>query len=90
MGRPMDSQEALSAGLVNAVVAASEVETHAGKSAREIAAMPPEAVSASRRLMRGSPEDLVRRIDEEAELFKARLTSSEARTAFETFLLRKR
>jgi enoyl-CoA hydratase/carnithine racemase len=90
MGRPMDSQEALSAGLVNAVVAASEVETQAGKAAREIAALPPEAVSASRRLMRGSPEDLVRRIDEEAELFKARLTSSEARTAFETFLLRKR
>jgi enoyl-CoA hydratase/carnithine racemase len=90
MGRPMDSQEALSAGLVNAVVAASEVETQAGKAAREIAALPPEAVNASRRLMRGSPEDLVRRIDEEAELFKARLTSSEARTAFETFLLRKR
>lgn len=90
MGRPMDAQEALAAGLVNAVVAASDVETHAIEAARDIAALPPEAVTTSRRLMRGSPDDLVRRIDAEAELFKARLTSPEARAAFEAFVLRKR
>jgi enoyl-CoA hydratase/carnithine racemase len=89
MGRAMTAEEALTAGLINAVVAASEVEAHAVKAAREIAALPPEATAASRRLMRGSPEELVSRIDEEAALFKARLKSPEARTAFEAFLLRK-
>ena len=45
---------------------------------------------ASRRLMRGSPDEIVQRIDEEAELFKTRLQSAEARAAFEAFMMRKR
>jgi enoyl-CoA hydratase/carnithine racemase len=90
MGRPMDAQDAQACGLVNAVVTASEVEAHAVKAAREIAALPPQAVAESRRLMRGSPDDLIKRIDQEAELFKVRLTTPEARAAFEAFLLRKR
>jgi enoyl-CoA hydratase/carnithine racemase len=90
MGRAMDAAEARAAGLVNAVVGPSEVETEATKAAREIAALPPGAVAASRRLMRGSPDELVRRIDEEADLFKERLKSAEARAAFETFFARKR
>jgi enoyl-CoA hydratase/carnithine racemase len=90
MGRAMDAKTAREAGLVNAVVAASEVETHAMRAAREIAALPPEALAASRRLMRGSPEELLGRIDEEAALFKLRLKSPEARAAFESFLQRKR
>jgi enoyl-CoA hydratase/carnithine racemase len=52
--------------------------------------LPPQAVAESRRLMRGSPDDLIKRIDQEAELFKVRLTTPEARAAFEAFLLRKR
>jgi ribosomal protein L16/L10AE len=40
--------------------------------------------------MRGAPEEIVARIDEEAELFKTRLRSAEARTAFEAFMMRKR
>ena len=42
--------------------------------------------SASRRLLKGPPEELIARIDEEAELFKVRLKSAEARAAFEKFL----
>ena len=55
-----------------------------------IAALPPEAVTPARQLMRGSPDELVSRIDEEVELFKQRLRSPEARAAFESFLARKR
>ncbi|MBO0757131.1 MAG: crotonase/enoyl-CoA hydratase family protein [Bradyrhizobiaceae bacterium] len=90
MGRAMDAEAALAAGLVNAVVAAPEVLSEAIKAARDIAALPPEAVAASRRLMRGSPADIVSRIDEEAAVFKTRLQSPAARAAFEAFFQRRR
>ena len=72
------------------MVAAEAVEAEAMKAAREIAALPPQGVLAARRLMRGSPDEIVARIDDEAELFKTRLQSAEARAAFEAFLTRKR
>jgi enoyl-CoA hydratase/carnithine racemase len=90
MGRAMDAEAALAAGLVNAVVAAPEVLPEAIKAARGIAALPPEAVAASRRLMRGAPTEIISRIDDEAALFKNRLQSPDARAAFEAFLQRKR
>jgi enoyl-CoA hydratase/carnithine racemase len=89
MGRPLDAAGAKSAGLVNAVVPAAEVEAEAKKAARAIAALPAEAVAASRRLIRGSTAEIVKRIDEEAEIFRMRLKSPEARAAFEGFLSRK-
>ncbi len=90
MGRPLSADEAKSAGLVNTVVAPDAVEAEAMKAARAIAALPPQAVLASRRLMRGQPDEIVARIDTEAEQFKARLQSGEARAAFEAFMTRKR
>ena len=90
MGRPLDAAGALSAGLVNSVVAPAEVEAEAMRAAREIAALPAEALAATRALLRGPPDEAVRRIDEEAAEFKRRLASPEARAAFEAFLSRKR
>jgi enoyl-CoA hydratase/carnithine racemase len=90
MGRPLSAVEAKAAGLVNTVVPPGAVEAEAVNAAREIAALPPQGVLASRRLMRGNPEEIVTRIDAEAELFKARLQSAEARAAFEAFLTRKK
>jgi enoyl-CoA hydratase/carnithine racemase len=90
MGRPFDAAEAKAAGIVNIVVTGAAVEAEAMKAAREIAALPPEAVAATRHLMRGEPDELAQRIDVEADLFKARLTTPEARKAFETFFARKR
>ena len=90
MGRPLNADEAKAAGLVNTVVAPDEVEAEAMKAAREIAALPPQGVLTARRLLRGPPDEIVARIDEEAELFKQRLQSPEARAAFEAFLNRKR
>ena len=77
-------------GLVNAVVPPGDVEPHAMKAAHDIAALPAEAVAASRRLMRGSPNETTARIDEEVRLFKERLQSAEAQAAFSAFLNRKR
>ena len=90
MGRPLSAEEAKTAGLVNTVAAPEAVEAEAMQAAREIAALPPQGVLAARRLLRGAPEEIVARIDEEAALFKTRLQSAEARAAFEAFMTRKR
>ena len=90
MGRPLDAAGALAAGLVNAVVAPAEVDTEAMKAAREIAALPAQALAATRRLLRGSPDEALARIDEEAAEFRRRLASPEARAAFEAFVSRKK
>jgi enoyl-CoA hydratase/carnithine racemase len=90
MGHPLDAQEAKSVGIVNLVVAPEKVEEEVMKAAREIAALPPQAVAVSRRLIHGSPAEIMKRTIEEADIFRARLRSPEARAAFEQFLTRKR
>jgi enoyl-CoA hydratase/carnithine racemase len=90
MGRPLSADEAKDAGLVNTIVPPNAVEAEAMKVACAIAALPPQAVLASRRLMRGTVDEIVKRIDEEAEQFKSRLQSAEAHAAFEAFMMRKR
>jgi enoyl-CoA hydratase/carnithine racemase len=90
MGRPMDAQEAKAVGLVNILVPPENVEDEVMKAAQEIAALPVQAVAASRRLIHGSPAEVMKRTIEEADIFRARLRSPEARAAFEKFLHRKR
>jgi enoyl-CoA hydratase/carnithine racemase len=90
MGHPLSADQAKSAGLVNAVAVPDELEATALAAAREIAALPPEGVKVARRLLLGSTEEIVARIDDEAEAFKQRLASPEAKAAFKAFLERKR
>ena len=90
MGKPFNGEEAKAVGLVNQVAAAGEVEAEAMKAAQAIAALPPEGVAISRRLMKGAPDEIAKRIDEEAAQFKMRLGSPEARKALEAFLSRKK
>ena len=89
MGHALDAQAARAAGIVNAVVAGAQLEETALAAAREIAALPPVAVKAARALLRGSADDIVARIDQEADIFRQRLTSAEAQAAFAAFLNRK-
>jgi enoyl-CoA hydratase/carnithine racemase len=90
MGKPLDAHEAREAGIVNSVVAPADVEAEARTAAEQIAALPAEAVAASRRLMRGAPDDIVRHIDAEVAAFRARLKSDEAKQAFAAFMSRKK
>jgi enoyl-CoA hydratase/carnithine racemase len=90
MGKAFNGEEAKSVGLVNQVVPADQVEAEAMKAAQAIAALPMEGVAISRRLMKGTPDEIVKRIDDEAAQFKLRLTSPEARKAFEAFFARKK
>jgi enoyl-CoA hydratase/carnithine racemase len=86
LGSPFSAERMLAAGLLNAVVPASELEATALKAATTLAKKPPEALAAARRLMRGDPSAIVQRTDEEAVTFAKRLASPEAREAFQAFL----
>ena len=86
MGAKFTAERARKTGLVNRVVTPDEVDAETLKVAQAIAAKPREAVAIARRLLRPDPAIVQARIDEEAELFRQRLTSAEARKAFEAFL----
>lgn len=90
MGEPLGAAQALAVGLINAVADSAEVEAQALAAARKIAGLPPEAVLAARRLIRGDPEELIARIDVEADFFRERLQSPEAQAAFAAFFARKK
>ena len=78
------------AGFVNVVVAPGHTEAEARKVAREICALPAEAVAISRKLLKLPPEDMTRRIDQEGHLFGERMRSKEAVAAFKAFFARKK
>ena len=90
MGRTVSADDARVAGFVNVVVAPGHTEAEARKVAREICALPAEAVAISRKLLKLPPEDLTRRIDQEGHLFGERMRSKEAVTAFKAFFERKK
>jgi len=90
MGRPVSAEDGRNAGFVNAVVAPGEADAEARKVAREICALPAEAVAISRKLLRPSPDDLIQRIDHESKLFGERMMSAEAMSAFKRFFARKK
>jgi enoyl-CoA hydratase/carnithine racemase len=90
MGRAMHADEARESGFVNEVVASGHTEAEARKVAREICALPADAVAISRKLLKLPPEDVTRRIDQESHLFGERMRSKEAVAAFEAFFARKK
>jgi enoyl-CoA hydratase/carnithine racemase len=90
MGRPMTAEDARGAGLVNTIVPPGHAVIEARKVAREICALPADAVAISRKLLKLPTEDLVRRIGEEDHFFGERMRSPEAIAAFQNFFLRKK
>lgn len=88
MGEGFSAEQALQAGLVWKVVAAQHVEAETLALATRLAAKPRQALKIARDLVRGTPDDVLARIDEEARHFTAQLQSAEARAAFEAFMRR--
>lgn len=86
LAEPFDAAAAGALGLVNAIVEPTALYAHALAKAEALAAKPREAMSATRRLLRGDPTALLARIDEELSLFHERLRSPEARAAFMAFM----
>lgn len=90
MGQALGAEEGRAAGFVNKVVAPDALEAEAKKVAHQIAALPAEAVAASRKILKHAPDDLIRRIDQESHLFGERMRSAEAVAAFKAFFARKK
>jgi enoyl-CoA hydratase/carnithine racemase len=87
LGEPYTAEQAVEAGLVNRIVPAGDLESTVMKSAARLAAKPPAALAAARRLMRkGSPNEVIARIAEESTVFAERMASAEAKEAFAAFL----
>ncbi len=85
-GKPYSAENALNAGLLNAVTGDDDLEAAAISAASDLAAKPPEAVAISRRLLRGDRDDAVQQIEMELQHFAERLKSSEAQAAFAAFM----
>ncbi|WP_313801605.1 enoyl-CoA hydratase-related protein [Sphingobium sp.] len=85
LGEPMDADTADRAGLVTAIVPAAALLDHARQKAALLMTRPPQALAATRRLMKGDPAALMQRIEEEARLFREALQSAEAQEAFAAF-----
>jgi enoyl-CoA hydratase/carnithine racemase len=90
MGRPMSAEDAREAGLVNVIVAPGHALIEARKVAREICALPSDAVAVSRKLLKLPTEDLLRRMVQEENLFSERLVLPAVAEAFRNFLSRKK
>jgi len=86
LGEKLDAQRALKAGLINAILPPEQLEAHALAAAQKLAAKPREALTVSRRLMRGDPAAIHARMLEEFKHFEAQLKSPEAQEAIAAFL----
>jgi enoyl-CoA hydratase/carnithine racemase len=87
----IDATEAADWGLVAGVVPEEALQATVREKARALAAKAPEAVRASKALIRATTRDEVLAVmRREGELFRARLTSPEAREAMMAFLQKRR
>jgi enoyl-CoA hydratase/carnithine racemase len=91
LGDPFTGSEAVEWGLANAVLPAGEVVNHARRVAERFNALPPGAVRDSKRLLRrAGTEEVQRAMAAEIEIFAARLSSPEAKEAFQAFFQKRR
>ena len=82
-------EQAAALGVANAALPADEVLSAALATARQLAALPPSAVQASKALMRHhGTQELQDTIAREAQAFGDALQSAEAKAAFAAFLRR--
>ncbi|HVW70616.1 MAG TPA: enoyl-CoA hydratase [Steroidobacteraceae bacterium] len=85
LGTPVDAAAAQSLGLVNRVVEDEALMEEARKLARAVAAQPPSALLATKRLLRSEVGSVSGRIEEELEAFRTQLGSAEFKAAAQAF-----
>jgi len=91
LGDPFSPQDAVDAGIANAVLPAGEVVNHARRIAERFNTLPPGAVRETKKLLRrASSDDVLKTIAIEGELFAQRLRSPEAMEAFQAFFQKRK
>ena len=88
LGEPMEAAAALACGIANAVVPQGELRKRAHDAAMTLTKRPAGALSLTKKLMRDH-QRIATQIAEEAQLFKDRLKTPEAREAFAAFAERR-
>jgi len=87
LGQPFTAQKALEAGIVTGIVPENELIGHCLKIAAALAALPPESIRLTKRLMKARhAQPLGAAIEEEMQIFGERLRSPEAKEALSAFL----
>ena len=87
LGQPFSAQKAYEAGIVTEVVAQEQLIEHSLKIATALAALPPESIRLTKRLMKARyGQTLAATIEEEMRVFSERLSSPEAKEALGAFL----
>jgi enoyl-CoA hydratase/carnithine racemase len=91
LGLPFDARHAAEIGLVTRVVPDDEVLATATETAEKLAAKPPVALQACKRLMKHfARERVIEAIKAENEEFASRVRSPEAKEALTAFLKKRR
>jgi enoyl-CoA hydratase/carnithine racemase len=86
LAESFDAGEALSAGLVNAIVANETLVEFARGKAAALAAKPRAALLQARQFLRGDREEVLERIEVELTAFKEALKTPQAQAALAAFL----
>ncbi len=87
LGQPFTAEKAREAGIVTEVLAPESLMAKAEETANALAALPPESLRLTKRLLRSGSETTVKnRIAEEGKMFVERLASPEAKEAMRAFL----
>ena len=88
LGEPYGAEEAVRLGLVNAVVPAEQLLSHALEKAARLAAKPAYALQEARRLIRGHDGALRAALEAEYAAFTRALRTPDAKVAFDAFMNR--
>ncbi len=83
-----NSEKAFAAGLVNSIE--DDVYAHALKQAQTLAALPLASIKQTKALMKHNLADIVKCIDDEAEVFMKRVASPEMMEAVQAFMQKRR
>ena len=86
LAETFSADEALAAGLVNAIIPNADLPEFAAKKAAALAAKPRAALLQARRFLRGDQDEVAARIEAELVAFKAALATPQAQAALKAFL----
>ena len=86
LGEAFSAEEALAAGIANAIVPVESLNEFARKKAVALAAKPRAALLQARRFLRGDQDEIMARIEDEMKAFQAALQTPQAMAALTAFL----